>query len=91
MKYSLIAVAMLAASGQRPQLDEGEALPVAMTNAELPAEVAEVATALEDIAENARYAADPRKPAADMSRVLAAYFRTPDALTPATPATTTAA
>lgn len=84
MKYSLIAVAFLASIGQPVQLDDGEALPVAMTNAELPAEVAEVATALEFIAENARYAADPRKPAADMALVLAAYFRTPDALTPAT-------
>jgi hypothetical protein len=78
MKYSLIAMAVLASKGEWPQLDAGETLPVAMTNAELPAEVAEVAVALEDIAENARYAADPRKPAADMARVLAAYFRTPD-------------
>lgn len=81
MKYSLIALAVLAAMGQHPQLDEGEALPVALTNAELPGEIAEVATALEEIAENARYAADPRKPAGDVARVLAAYFRTPDDVT----------
>lgn len=71
-------LAVLAASGQHPTIDDGETLPVPLRNDELIAEVAEVATALEDIAENARYAADPRKPAADIARVLAAYFRTPD-------------
>ena len=78
MKYSLIALAVLASMGHHPQLEEGETLPVALTNEELPAEIAEVATALEEIAANARYAADPRKPSADVARVLAAYFRTPD-------------
>lgn len=33
---------------------------------------------LDDIAENARYAADPRKPAGDMAAALAEYYRTPD-------------
>lgn len=79
MKYSLIALAVLASMGQQPQLEEGEALPVALSNEELPTEIHELAVALEDIAANARYAADARKPAADMARVLAAYFRTPDA------------
>ena len=78
MKYTLVDLAVLAASGQHPVLEKDETLPVALTNEELSKEVAEVATALENIAENARYAADPRKPADDMARVLAAYFRTPD-------------
>ena len=85
MKYSLIAAAMLAASGQPAQLDDGETLPVGMTNSELPPEVAEVAEALEKIAESARYDADPRKPAADLARLLAAYFRTPDSPAPVAP------
>lgn len=79
MKYSLIHLAVLASLGQHPTLEEGEALPVALSNDEMPVEVAELATALEDIADNARYAADPRKPAADTAKVLAAYFRTAEA------------
>ena len=80
MKYSLIDLAVLASIGRNPATEAGETLPVPMTDAELPPEVAEIATALEDIAANARYAADPRKPAADTARVLAAYFRTPDSI-----------
>lgn len=79
MKYSLIQLAVLASTGQPVSLDDGEALPVGLTNAELTPEVAEITTALEEISDTARHAADPRKPAADLARVLAAYFRTPDA------------
>lgn len=80
MKYSMIALAVLASVGQHPSIDEGETLPVGMKNDELAPEVSEIAEALEAIAENARYAADPRKPASDLARVLAAYFRTPDTI-----------
>ena len=79
MKYSLIQIAVLESLGQHPTLDEGETLPVPLSNDDLPVEVSQLATALEDIAANARYAADPRKPAGDTARVLAAYFRTAEA------------
>jgi hypothetical protein len=71
-------LAALAAMGQAPALAEGETAPKALTNEELPTAAAEVATELEKIAAEARFAADPREPAARTAAVLAAYFRTPD-------------
>jgi len=47
---------------------------------EISPALSELVTGLEDVAENARYASDPRSGSAQIAAALAKYFRTPDAI-----------
>jgi len=82
MKYSLIALAVMASLGPLPEPEKDEIRPVGLTDDELPEEARDLVRELEKIAVEARYAADPRQPAASTAAALAAYFRTPDPVVP---------
>ena len=76
MKLSLIYLALLSLAGSPVPADAERATPV--PDADLPPAVLEAAEALEKIAAEAKYSADPREPAAKVAAVMAAYFRTAD-------------
>lgn len=78
MNKSLIALAVLESIGHVPDLEDGEPHQVALTDAELPEAAQDLVRELDLIAENARFASDPRQPIASLAAAFAAYFRTPD-------------
>lgn len=55
----------------------------ALSNDKMTTKAAELADALEKIAVDSAYAADPRQLTAQLASVVAAYLRTPDAPAPA--------